>query len=103
MDLTSIKLRKGALKKSQKFLSQVELEYTRLPQCLLFDGLSTRRHSIHLKMDAEQENSYLYFCETYLAPKLAVVAMCAKVEPLMFVHSVPGHLVATAAHLVVRI
>ena len=103
MDLTSIQIRKAALKKSQKFLSQVELEYTRLPQCLLFDGLSTRRHSIHLKMDAEQENSYLYFCETYLAPKLAVVAMCAKVEPLMFVHSVPGHLVATAAHLVVRI
>ena len=58
MDLTSIKLRKGALKKSQKFLSQVELEYTRLPQCLLFNGLSTRRHSIHLKMDAEQEDSY---------------------------------------------
>ena len=54
-------------------------------------------------MDAEQEDSYLYFCETYLAPKVAVVAMCAKVEPLMFVHSVPGHLVATAAHLVVRI
>ena len=70
---------------------------------MLFDGLSTRRHSIHLKMDAEQEDSYLYFCETYLAPKVAVVAMCAKVEPLMFVHSVPGHLVATAAHLVVRI
>ena len=103
MDLTSIKLRKAALKKSQKFLSQVELEYTRLPQCLLFDGLSTRRHSIHLKMDAEQEDSYLYFCETYLAPKVAVVAMRAKVEPLMFVHSVPGQLVATAAHLVVRI
>ena len=44
-----------------------------------------------------------YLCETYLTPKVAVVAMCAKVEPLMFVHSVPGHLVATAAHLVVKI
>ena len=38
-----------------------------------------------------------------MAPKVAVVAMCAKVEPLMFVNSVPGHLVATAAHLVVKI
>ena len=103
MEFTSIKLRKAALKKSQKFLSKVESEYSHLPQCLLFNGLSTRRHSIHLKMDAEQEGSYQYFCETYLAPKVAVVAMCAKVEPLMFVHSVPGHLVATAAHLVVKI
>ena len=103
MERTSIQIRKAALKKSQKFLSQVELEYTHLPQCLLFNGLSTRRHSIHLKMDAEQEGSYQYFCETYLAPKVAVVAMCAKVVPLMFVHSVPGHLVATAAHLVVKI
>ena len=54
-------------------------------------------------MDAEQEGSYQYFCETYLALKVVVVAMCAKVEPLMFVYSVPGHLVATAAHLVVKI
>ena len=78
------------------------MEYSHLPQCLLFNRLSTRRHSIHLKMDAEQERSYKYFCETYLAPKVLVVALCAKVEPLMFVHSVPGHLVATAAHLVIK-
>ena len=29
--------------------------------------------------------------------------MCAKVVALMFVHPVPGHLVATAAHLVIKI